>query len=219
MTETSSVKYHSQDGQDKFVDALLEHKTGGVFVEVGAHDGLNLSNSHFFEYQRGWTGLLVEPNPTVFQLLEVNRPNAIREQMAVSNRDNCTVPFRQLTGYTEVLSGIISDYDPRHEQRIDQELEQHSGTSNVIEVPCTTLDTLLRKHNIDRIDYLSIDTEGSEINVLQGIDWARVPIAVIGVEVNYERQGRAIHELIERTGLYSLVAHVGCDRFYLRNSG
>ena len=66
--------YYSQSGQDHFIDTfVLNRKTNGVFVDVGANDGVNLSNSYYFEEKRGWTGLCVEPNPLLFNLLVLNQ--------------------------------------------------------------------------------------------------------------------------------------------------
>src|SRR5579859_1429704 len=65
--------YVSQYGQDAIVDKLLGHMTAGVFVDVGAYDGVTLSNTYFLETTRGWTGVCFEPNPATFEQLRAKR--------------------------------------------------------------------------------------------------------------------------------------------------
>ena len=77
-THTHKTKYlqmfKSQYGQDQFVDTWCNSREGGVFVDVGAHDGVTLSNTWFFENVRKWTGLCIEPIPEIFNQLKENRP-------------------------------------------------------------------------------------------------------------------------------------------------
>src|SRR5215510_8537437 len=79
--------YHSQHGQDRFIDTnLLRGKRGGVFVDVGAYDGVALSNTCYFEKELGWTGLCIEPNPIVFERLTQNR-NCTTVNCGVGGKD------------------------------------------------------------------------------------------------------------------------------------
>jgi FkbM family methyltransferase len=66
-----------------------------------------------------------------------------------------------------MLSGLIDNYDARHLQRINQELKQHGGNKEIIDVSCYKLENILREQNINHIDYLSIDTEGNELAILK----------------------------------------------------
>jgi FkbM family methyltransferase len=208
--------HHSQHGQDRFVDEHFRHKRNGTFVEVGAHNGLFLSNSYYLEKERGWTGLCVEANPSVFTELLHNRPSAINECCAAYDRDNVTLPFVMLSGHTEMLSGVKSSYYDDHQARIVKEVAEHGGESTEIQVPCCKLDTLLLKHGITHVDYLSIDTEGSEIQVLRGLDLERVAIELISVEVNYNDQGNEIRAFMALTQRYVPVHQIGCDWFFKR---
>ena len=79
--------YHSQSGQDVLLDRhFFSGREVGVFVDVGAHDGVTLSNSLFFEEKRSWSGLCVEPNPNVFQKLEQSR-SAVCTNVAVASTE------------------------------------------------------------------------------------------------------------------------------------
>jgi FkbM family methyltransferase len=128
----------------------------GYFVEAGAVDGFFESNTYYLERFRGWTGVLVEPIPEMFNRLRVNRPK--------SKAFNCAlVPF----GYGEdevsirpahALSSISSD--------------TNLGSAS-ISVPARTLSSILDEARLPRVDLLSLDVEGYEIEVLRGICFER----------------------------------------------
>ncbi len=84
-----------------------------------------------------------------------------------------------------MLSGLIEKYDPRHMQRIQKEIAETKGSSEIIEVECFPLNDLLRENRIENVNYLSIDTEGGEFDILSSIDFSKVTIDVISVEDNY----------------------------------
>ncbi|WP_366915497.1 FkbM family methyltransferase [uncultured Gelidibacter sp.] len=68
------VKYNSQYKQDRFLDTtVFNAKRNGFFIDIGAHDGISLSNSFLFEKHRAWKGICIERNPKVFSKLEKNR--------------------------------------------------------------------------------------------------------------------------------------------------
>lgn len=135
----------SQYDEIKWLMANRKLPTKGIFVEVGASDGLENSNTYELE-QLGWTGLLVEPDERSFQKLKSNRPNAILEQCAVSSIEHDQGVFF-LNG-EPTWSGLTQNLSP-------------AGTAIV---KLRRLDTLLSQHKIDHVDVLSIDTEGTEID-------------------------------------------------------
>ncbi|NQV72724.1 FkbM family methyltransferase, partial [bacterium] len=113
--------YHSQIGQDYLVDQiLLGSTTGGIFVDVGAHDGITFSNTYFFESVRGWTGLCIEPNPEVYDRLTFNR-KCQTEQVALGAYEG-TVEFTVVNG-PDMLSGVKAKLNSRHRQRINSETQ------------------------------------------------------------------------------------------------
>ena len=108
------MKFHSQDKQDLFLETyVFKGLRKGVFMDIGAHDGITINNTLFFSQQRDWSGVNVEPLPTVYKQLVINRPNDININCAVCNY-NGTAPFLSNSGYTEMLSGLKTYYDPRH---------------------------------------------------------------------------------------------------------
>lgn len=205
----SAQGYTSQCGQDKWVaEHLFSGLHGGVFVDIGAHDGLSFSNTWYLERELGWTGLAVEPIPRVFDLLCRNR--RCRCIHACVGAREGLVPFRQITGYSEMLSGMLEAYDPRHLNRIEREIHEHGGIIQDVQARSVSLTRLLEDNGIGEIDYLSIDTEGAEYSILQTLDFERIRVRVIGVENNY--RDYRIPELLLRHGFrfHSIVG----DEFY-----
>ena len=169
--------YRSQTGQDKYVnDTYVHNHRGGVFVDVGAFDGVKFSNSYFFEKALGWTGICIEPQPDQYQKMKDKR-DCILLNTAAFNKDT-TIQLRQ-TGSRPTLSGIVGYHN------VDM---KKVSKIQIIDIPTVQLKDLFQEYNITTVDYLSIDTEGSELEVLKGIDWDRVHINIIDVEHNDEKE-------------------------------
>jgi len=203
--------YSSQCGQDKWVvETLLPEKEGGVFVDIGAHDGVTFSNTLYLERQKAWSGLAIEPIPIVFQRLRSNRSCCCVN--ACVGAESKISRFQVVEGYAEMLSGLVDSYQPEHQARIAREIGEYGGTAKEIEVQCFALNELLGKHHLNQIDYLSLDIEGGELEVLRSLDLRRFEISVIGVENNY--RDYRIPEFMLKNG-YVFHSVVG-DEFYVR---
>ena len=176
-------QYNSQIGQDKFVDEYFNKKESGFFIEVGAHDGVTCSNTLFFEKYRNWKGICIEPGLEEFKLLCENR-SSINLDCCVSNYDGES-DFCYISGYSNMLSGLDEDYSREHLDRIDSEIRQHGGQVVKIKIPVFKLQTILDKYNITEVDYCSIDTEGSELKVIQSIDFNKTKFKLFSIENNY----------------------------------
>lgn len=208
--------YFSQEGQDKFLDTqVFKGFRNGVFVDVGAHDGKSFSNTMFFESQRGWSGVLIEPNPIIFERLKQNRPHSRHEQCAISESEG-SVDFLQITGHAEMLSGISSAYDSRHKERIQNEVDGKGGSATTIQVQSKRFSTVARAHGLSRIHYLSIDVEGAEASVLRSIDFNQVFIDVIGFESNYEEKTAEIVDWLKSKG-YQIIPSNCIDVFMIHS--
>jgi FkbM family methyltransferase len=161
------MTFYSSHKQDKFLeDCVFKGLKNGVFVDVGAHDGISINNTLYFEETNQWTGINVEPIPEVYNRLLKNRPNSININCAVSNNDG-TAQFVLNKGYTEMISGLKETFDPRHVNRLKNEIHRHGGTTQIINVDTKRLETIFDEHNIKRVNYLSIDVEGAEFEVLE----------------------------------------------------
>lgn len=185
--QTLFGQYYGQVEQDKFLnETYFQNRRGGTFVEFGAYDGVKISNSYFFEKELGWTGICIEPIAEHFKKLKENR-HCFCVQGCVAPRPG-TVDFLKISGgqwFNQMLSGIVSSYDPRHIDRVRQEVARFHATVTVIQVPCYRLTDLLDQHSMPHVNYLSIDTEGGELEILQSIDFKKYQIDFITVEDNY----------------------------------
>lgn len=203
--------YFSQCGQDKWLaETVFPGLRNGVFVDIGAHDGVSFSNTCFLEKRLGWTGIAIEPMPDVFERLDANR-GCIKVNGCISASTG-KARFRRITGYSEMLSGLVEQYDPRHLERIEREIGVHGGSVEEIEVTCHRLNALLEEHGMRDVHYMNIDVEGAEYDILRSIDFDAVNIKVCGIENNY--RDYRIPRLMKENG-YDFVAVVG-DEFYVR---
>ncbi len=204
------IKYYSQYQQDKYLDEIVfQKKENGFFLDIGAHDGVSLNNTYFFEKYRNWRGICIEPIPEVFDKLDKNR-HCIKIRGCISEQ-NGKASFLRLKGYTEMLSGLINEYDPRHLSRIETELQSYGGEKEIIEVECININDLLAEHNISFIDYCSLDVEGAEFTILKSINFKNILIDVFTIENNYGIS--EIRNFMLSKG-YNLIATLGCDEVY-----
>lgn len=177
--------YHSHVGQDQFVNEnFFKNVRNGIFVDIGAYNGITISNTYFFEKELGWTGICVEPIPSVFKDLKRNRKCHLVEG-CVTNWSGEGI-FYMITGTCQMLSGLVNKYDPRHVERIHREIAQYGGKAEFINVKCYLFNDLLEQHGITHVNFLSIDTEGGEFDILTTIDFNRFQIDVITLENNFQ---------------------------------
>ena len=194
------MQFYSQDHQDEFLETnVFKGFKNGFFVDVGAHDGISINNSLFFEKNNGWTGINVEPIESVYSKLIENRPQCININCAVNNEDGFS-EFILNKGYTEMISGLKNEFDPRHKNRLSVELSHFGGTTEIVTVPTKRLETIFTENNVSLVNYLSIDVEGAEFEVIKSINFDKVFIDVIGFENNYEDQGLIIMNYLKEKG-------------------
>lgn len=206
--------FYSQFGQDQFVyENFFKGNKEGVFVEIGAHDGISFSNTYFFEKELGWKGFCIEPIPEIFEKLKNNR-TAKCIQGCISDKKG-TAEFLRIEGSSEMLSGLKEKYHPSHLKRIEKEIQESGGEKKVIQVPCFSFNDFAASNQITRIDYLSLDTEGGEWEILQSIDFQTVDIDTISVENNYN--DKRFHQFLSSKG-YVLIKSLHCDEIYKKQS-
>ena len=174
--------YYSQCGQDQLIDELLGHKRNGVFVDVGAADGEINSNTLFFEESRDWHGILIEPHPAAAEACHARRSSPVVECAILSRSDNYLTEFRAIAGEYSQMSYAIDRADRLNIDRIAKYAEKSPLEESIIMVQVCPLQALLDKFSLHHIDYLSIDTEGADLDVLQTIDWTRTTATVISTE-------------------------------------
>lgn len=176
-------QYFSQFQQDKFInEVVFSNKRKGFFIDIGAHDGITINNSIFFERYRNWSGVCIEPNPNVYDKLSKNR-KALSINKCIG-KENKKVIFTQITGYSEMLSGVTDKYHPNHIKRIDDLILKKGDLKTEIEVEMITLDTISEINN-KSIDFISIDTEGNEFDIVSSINFEALDVKCLVIENNY----------------------------------
>lgn len=209
--------FHSQDKQDEILEKnVFKGYKRGIFVDVGAWDGVCYSNTLFFEREREWSGIHIEPIQAQYEELVKNRPNAVNLNVAVSDFEGQT-EFLSISGDTGMLSGIKSNYDTRHLQRIEKETIQNNTQATTVTVPVRRLDSIFKEHNVQRVHYLSIDAEGSEMQIMRSIDFESTYIDVIGFENNYPDKTKPIIEFLQQKG-YIQLPMKSIDIFMIRKN-
>lgn len=203
--------YISQLGQDRFVDEYYNKKEGLTFVDIGSHDGLTISNTYFLEKERKWNGICIEPQKTEFDKLCNNR-NCICENVAISDFEGES-EFTHVEGYANMLSGLSNEYDYMHKQRIEGEVHHYGGKINTVTVPVKKLQTILDEHQINKIDFCSIDTEGSEFKIVNSIDFEKTHIEMFIIENNYK--DTKIEEFLKTRG-YVLLRKLEWDDVFIK---
>jgi FkbM family methyltransferase len=196
----------SQIGQDLWALWETHGKTGGYFVEFGAADGQNLSNTWLLEQKYGWTGILAEPMPDWHEKLKARK--AIVEHRCVWSKSG-----EKLTFYCSIvpeLSGLKATADQ----------DGHTGNrknARQIEVETISLLDLLQAHKAPKvIDYMSVDTEGSEFDILANFDFARYDVNLISVEHNHSELREKIRGLLLKNGFARAFEEFsGCDDWYV----
>lgn len=201
------MKYYSQFGQDRIVHELL-NKSNGFFIEIGAYDGIVNSNTLFFE-QLGWTGIAIEPNMSIFNTLTLNRRCQCLN-IGISDKDG-QMPYMEISGYCEQLSGLKSKYNYKHWERVNREAKEYKCKIKEISIPCLSFNSFISKYNISHCDFLSVDTEGSEIDIIKSIDWNNFYCKIICVENPY---GFDFSTILPK--YYKLCNRIECDDIYIR---
>lgn len=186
---------HAQILQDLWVLYMTGEKREGFFVEFGACDGKNLSNTLLLEQAYGWTGILAEPNPFWHDALVENR-NCSISQMCVAPTSGQEVEFIHVADMPELSRMAAHVPDDVHER------EGARDNQPMVTVPTVSLQDLLDTHGApEEIDYLSVDTEGSELAILEAFDFSRYRFRLITVEHAGETHKReAIRTLLEAQG-------------------
>jgi FkbM family methyltransferase len=207
-------KFYSQYKQDEWLyNNHFKNKNNGFFLEIGADDGVDKSNTKFFE-ELGWAGMCIEASPKRFKLLKNNR-TCICENYAVSDTVG-EVKFMDISGWGKGLSGIIDAYDDKHRNRIENEIKHPLNNGReIITLNTELLSNLLDKHGINEIDFCTIDIEGGEYDILKTIDFKKYNINIIIVENNYNDP--KVGELLTSNG-YKKIHKLTIDDVYLKNN-
>lgn len=200
----------SQLSQDLWVLSVLGAPKSGFFVEFGATNGIDLSNTYLLEKSFGWQGILAEPAKCWWNELARQRW-AVIDHRCVWSQSGVDLMFNETK--IEELSTIneFSSAD-RHSIRRQR--------GKVYSVETVSLLDLLDGHSAPAvIDYLSIDTEGSEYEILSHFDFSRYTFRLITVEHNYSENRLAIFDLLTTHGYRRVLESISdFDDWYVHRS-
>ncbi len=178
--------------QDLWAYWVSGRKQGGYFVEFGAAGGVYLSNTYLLEAEMGWDGILAEPNPGCAEELKAARRCAISTK-CVYSASGRTLEFLAARKPEFSRIAAISPGDSHEERRAEG--------ARTVSVQTISLDDLLDEHAAPEvIDFMSIDTEGSELDILQAFDFGRREVRAIAVEHNFTPAREGLYDLLSSKG-------------------
>jgi len=160
-------KSYSQGGEDLVLLKLLKFKSSGFFIDVGANHPISLNNTYLF-YKLGWKGLNFEPIPELAEKFKHARPRDIVIAKAMSN----------FTGEANFAAGV------KEYQVNSSLLSLDLPKQNLIKVAVDKLENILDEMAVKAIDFISIDTEGTEVDVLEGLNLGKYRPLFILAEYN-----------------------------------
>jgi FkbM family methyltransferase len=204
------MRYFSQLGEDCLLAQFFGFKVQGHFVDVGAFDGVYLSNTYAFELL-GWTGACIEAAPEYYELCVENRPRSVCHHAACLAADEGSVELLAESG--GLFSGV--QVDPNHVAGIYRNYGVPFDGFYKVSVPSRTLNTLLGDPVSD-IDFVSIDVEGAELQVLQGFDLRRYEPRILVIEANSDTARHALEDYLSVHG-YALARSMYWNHFFVRS--
>lgn len=198
-------KFYSQYGEDLVLDALFGRKCDGFYVDVGANDPEVFNNTRLF-YGKGWHGINIEPDPGCYKKLSAQRKRDINVKAGVGPQPGCPTFYR-------TSADTLSSFNKEAALQAGKQY----GATLIAEEPTNvlTLKDILQTHlQGRRIDFLSVDTEGYDLAVLQSNDWTLYRPAVIIVEINVG--GKDIIDYLQKKG-YILVFDNSTNGIFIAN--
>jgi FkbM family methyltransferase len=208
------VIFQSQHGEDVFLWKFFHRKPTGLCVEVGAFDGKSCSNTYAFE-SLGWDCILVEPDPEMAQRCRENRPASQVIQAAIGPTGaEGNITFHKVRSEA-AWSGMMSftDANPDHLEKC----RRMGARIEELSVRYRSLNEILAGTE-SPIDFISIDVEGHELEVLDGFDLEKFRPTVIMTECTYDRENDLVGEYLVARG-YRRETTIGCNHVFVRLAG
>lgn len=151
----------SQCGEDLIIESLMPHKTNGFYVDVGANHPIKYNNTHLF-YNKGWTGINIEPNHSRMWLFNIFRKRDINLNVGIGQTES-------IMNFHIFKESTLSTFD---DVAAEKYIKMGHPLDKMVKIPIIPLKDILKKHAGNReIDIMSIDTEGFDMEVLESNDW------------------------------------------------
>ena len=194
--EGSNLKV-SENGQDFFALDRSAYTENGFFVDIGASDGITASNTFILEKFYKWRGICVDPNPAFQQSLMNCRDNFV-STLCVYNETGKILPFKFCIDENQFYGWNFRSGLEKHLGTIDVDIDKSFMTINVLSI---TLNDLLAIYQAPTdINYISIDTEGSEYEILKTFDFKKYNVKCFTIEHEFTSNRQLIHDLMIKNG-------------------
>tara|TARA_Y100000768_G_scaffold358362_1_gene314112 strand:- start:176 stop:1033 length:858 start_codon:yes stop_codon:yes gene_type:complete len=201
-------KFFSQAGQDKIIkNYFFQNKKNGFFIEIGAYDGIIGSNCYHFEKFLNWEGIAIEPSQIQYDKLKNNRTCKTINK-AISNRKKDVEFLEVIEGLTQ-MSGINNE----NYTAIEAIKKSEKSKTKISKITTTTFDEEITSNT--EIDYLSIDIEGGELDLLKSIDFNKYSIKIVSVENNVPDKFN--YDSFFKSKNFSFFERVGQDEIFYNN--
>lgn len=214
MRETNIDRICSEFGQDIFVLEMLGWKRNGFFLDSGASDGVQSSNTHLLEFSYDWKGICIEPNKVFFEKLVKNRNSHCLNYCLYDKED-----YVDFLEHGNDVGGIMQEYHPTHldHAKVSCNVQKDLyGNPKTVKKFTRTVGQILKECNAPQtIDYWSLDTEGSELTILKSFPFDEYSFRVITVEHNHFPVRQEIKDFLEFKG-YQRIKELEVDDCYIQ---
>lgn len=200
--------FYSQFKEDEILARIFGDQPSGVCVEVGANDGVHGSTTLFFE-QKGWDCILVEPNPSLADQLREVRSGRVFECAASSHTGSAILQMAEGEGLAHAVSTI------ENSDAATNTLRKHGAVVRPVKVTIRRLDDILAEAGVERIDFMSIDVEGHELEALKGFSIDRWRPGIMILEDNSNFRDHSVRDHLAARG-YRRFRRSGVNDWYGR---
>ena len=205
----NDIKFKSQYDQDFLAYEYFNGKKNGFFIDIGAHNGEWINNTYIFE-KLGWNGICVEADPDNFELLKKNRKCHIYN-FAIDSENSDSIKF--IKSKVDALNVLEKHCSDEHAKRIKSEAQIND--LEYINIKSITFNDLMKNYHseIKYIDFLSLDIEGGELDILKTIDFNTYSFGLLTIE-NNEKENILIDFM--KTKGYKVLIDIGCDILFVK---
>ncbi len=174
--QSKGKRIYSQEGEDQLIEKLSGVKGNGFYIDIGAHHPVRFSNTYYF-YLQGWSGINIEPNPDMFNYFLKQRPRDINLNLGICNKTTELM-------YYYFNEPALNTFSTETVHQLQAGSHQPIRTQMI---PVTTLPIAIKNIKLPEvIDFMSIDTEGSEWEIISTNDWDRIRPRLLLIEIKGE---------------------------------
>jgi FkbM family methyltransferase len=205
MLDQVQLVSYAQNREDVILKAFFDDNEVGFYVDVGANHPVHESVTKLF-YDKGWQGMNIEPTSRLYELLVLTRPRDINVQVGVSDQVS-TLQFREY-----VNGDGLSTFSTEMQKGYEKDDYHFAREYREYQVDVTTLENIFNEYAVTKIDFMKVDVEGYEYEVLAGNNWEKFRPSVLCIEANHVVNDW--HPLIKKAG-YELIFFDGLNEYFV----